>query len=118
MPRARKGAARRQARNRILKQAKGYWGGRSRLYRTAKEAVTRAGVYAFRDRKRRKRDFRRLWIVRIGAAARQRGLSYSQLMSGLRKANAALDRKTLADLAVNDQAAFDEIAAMAKQAIA
>ena len=118
MPRARKGAARRQARNRILKQAKGYWGGRSRLYRTAKEAVLRAGVYAFRDRKCRKRDFRKLWIIRIGAAARQRGLNYSQLMNGLKKANVTLDRKMLADLAVNDQVAFDELVAAAKQAIA
>ena len=118
MPRARKGAARREARNRILKQAKGYWGGRRRLYRTAKEAVTRAGVYAFRDRKRRKRDFRRLWILRIGAAARQRGLNYSQLMNGLKKADVALDRKVLADLAVNDQAAFDELVVTAKQSMA
>ncbi len=115
MPRARKGAARRQAKNRVLKQAKGYWGGRSRLIRTAKEAVTRGLAYAFRDRKRRKRDFRRLWILRISAAARERGLSYSRFMGGLNKAEVTLDRKTLAELAVNDQPAFDELVATAKQ---
>ena len=113
MPRVRKGAARKRAHKKLLKMAKGYRGGRGRLYRTAKETVTRALAYAFRDRKRRKRDFRRLWIVRIGAASRQRGMSYSRFMNGLKRANVALHRKMLADLAVNDAPAFDAIVTLA-----
>jgi len=116
MPRARKGAARHRAKKRILKAVKGYRGGRSRLIRTAKESVLRAGQYAFRDRRRRKRDFRSLWITRIRAAANERDLSYSQLMGGLRKANVELDRKILAELAVSDPKAFDAIAEIAKEA--
>ena len=95
--------------------AKGYRGGRSRLYRTAVDAVHRALAYAYRDRRARKRDFRKLWIARINAAARLHGLSYSRLMDALRKAHVELDRKILADLAVNDPNAFSKIVGMAKQ---
>ncbi len=94
--------------------AKGYVGGRSRLFRTAVDAVHRAMAYAYRDRRARKRDFRRLWITRINAAAREHGLSYSRLMEALRKAHIELDRKVLADLAVSDPKAFSKIAEMAK----
>ena len=116
MPRARKGAARRRAKRRILKAVKGYRGGRSRLIRTAKEAILRAGAFAYRDRRTRKRDFRSLWITRIRAAANERDLSYSKLMDGLRKANVALDRKMLAELAVNDPEGFDAVVQVAKEA--
>jgi len=95
--------------------AKGYRGGRSKLYRTATNAVDKALQYAYRDRRRRKRDFRRLWIVRINAAARLNKLSYSKLMHGLKSANVALDRKVLAELAISDPKAFSEIAAIAAQ---
>jgi len=91
--------------------------GRRRLYRTAKQAVIRAGVYAYRDRRNRKRDFRRLWIIRINAACRQRGLSYSQFMHGVKLADIELDRRTLAELAVHDPAAFDRVFAKAKAAL-
>lgn len=107
------GAPRSRKRKRILNRAKGFWGGRSRLYRTAKEAVMRAGAYAYRDRRVRKRDFRRLWIIRIGAAARERGLSYSTFMHGLADANVSLNRKMLADMAVNDPDAFSSLANLA-----
>ena len=113
MPRTRKGAARKQAHKKVLKQAKGFRGGRGRLYRTAKESVTRALAYAYRDRKQRKRDFRRLWVVRIGAAARQRGMTYSRFMNGLKRAEVALDRKMLAEIAVNDAPAFDALVELA-----
>ena len=113
MPRARKGAARRRARNRVLKQAKGYFGGRSRLYRTAKEAVIKAAVYATRDRQQKKRFFRRLWITRVNAAAKRRGTSYSRLISAMERAGIVLNRKILADIAVSDPAAFDEIVRVA-----
>ncbi len=116
MPRARRGFKARRRRNKVLKMAKGYVGGRSRLYRTASESVDRALSFAYRDRKVRKRDFRRLWIVRINAAARQHGLSYSRFISGLKKADVALDRKVLADLAVSDPAGFAAIAEVAKGA--
>ncbi len=116
MPRARRGFKARRRRNKVLKMAKGYVGGRSRLYRTATESVDRALSFAYRDRKVRKRDFRRLWIVRINAAARQHGLSYSRFISGLKKADVALDRKVLADLAVSDPAGFAAIAEVAKGA--
>ncbi len=115
MPRARKGAARRRAKNRVLKLAKGYRGGRSKLYRTAKEAVLRAQVYAYRDRRTRKRDFRRLWILRINAACRARGLAYSRFIQGLHCAQVALDRKMLAELAVHDEPGFDELVKLAKE---
>jgi large subunit ribosomal protein L20 len=113
-----KGAARRRAKNRILKRAKGFRGGRGKLIRSAKETLLRAGAYAYRDRRVRKRDFRRLWIIRINAACRQRGLRYSEFIHGLQKAGIELDRKTLADLAVRDPAAFDQLVQQAQQAVA
>jgi len=112
MPRAKRGFKARRRRNKILKAAKGYRGGHSKVFRTAAISVDRAGMYAYRDRRNRKRDFRRLWIVRINAAARENGLSYSSLMGGLRKAGVELDRKVLADLAVKDPSAFAELASM------
>ncbi len=117
MPRARSGVPRTRRRNKILKQAKGYVMGRRRLYRTAKLAVIRAGIYAYRDRRNRKRDFRRLWIIRINAACRQRGLTYSQFMHGLKLADVELDRRTLAELAVHNPAAFNRLFARAKAAL-
>jgi len=118
MPRVKGGPKTRQRRKKVLKMAKGYRGGRSRLFRTAVDAVHRALAYAYRDRRTRKRDFRRLWITRINAAARLHGLSYSRLMDALRKAHIELDRKILADLAVNDPGAFSKIAEMAKTSAA
>jgi large subunit ribosomal protein L20 len=112
-----KGAARNQAKKRLFKRAKGFVGGRGRLLRTVKETLIKAGVYAFRDRRARKRDFRRLWIIRINAAVRERGLRYSQFIAGLVKAKIGLDRKILAELAVSDPAAFDQIVAVAKEAL-
>jgi len=118
MPRARSGVPRTRRRNKILKLAKGYVMGRRRLYKTAKQAVIRAGVYAYRDRRNRKRDFRRLWILRIGAACRQRGLNYSKFIHGLKLANIELDRRTLSELAVHDPAAFDAVFEKAQAALA
>lgn len=115
--RTRKGSARTRARRRILKRAEGYVGGRHRLYRTAKESLIRAGVYAYRDRRRRRRDFRRLWIIRLSAAVRQRGLSYSQFIYGLAKCGIALNRKILSEMAIHDPAAFDVVVAQVKQAL-
>lgn len=115
MARVRKAVASRRRRKRILKQAKGYFGGRSRLYRTATEAVDRALAYAYRDRRTRKRDFRRLWIARINAAARANGVSYSAFMGGLRKAGVQLDRKVLADMAVHDPASFAKLVELATE---
>jgi len=112
MPRVKRGYKARKRRNKVLKAAKGFREGRGRQYRSAAVAVDRAGAYAYRDRKNRKREFRRLWIVRINAAARQHGLSYSRLMGGLKKANIDLNRKTLADIAVNDPAGFSRLASM------
>jgi large subunit ribosomal protein L20 len=114
MPRVKRSVPARRRRRRILKQAKGYWGARSRLVRVAREAVERAWRYAYRDRRQRKRDFRRLWIARINAAAREHGMSYSRLMDGLHKAGIEVDRKNLADLAVSDPQAFAELAARAR----
>ena len=114
MPRVKRGFKARQRRRKVLKAAKGYRSGLSKQYKTANIAVMRAGMYAYRDRKTRKRDFRRLWIVRINAAARENGLSYSRLMDGLNKAGITLDRKILADMAVNDPAAFAQVANMAQ----
>ncbi len=114
MPRAKGGPKKARRRKRVLKQAKGYWGGRRRLYRTAKETVLRAGAFAYRDRRQKKRRFRSLWIIRINAAARALGLSYSSLMNGLKKAGVQLDRKILAELAVQDPAAFAKLADTAK----
>ena len=114
MPRVKGGPQTRQRRKKVLKMAKGYVAGRRRLYRTAVDAVHRALAYAYRGRKLRKRDFRRLWISRINAAARGQGISYSRLMDALKKAHVELDRKILADLAVTDPAAFSKIVEMAK----
>ena len=111
-----KGAARNRAKNRLFKKVKGYVGGRRRLLRTAKETLVRAGKYAFRDRRRRKRDFRRLWIIRLNAAARERGLRYSELIAGLKKANIELDRKTLSEMAIADPQGFDTVVELVKQA--
>ncbi len=114
MPRVKRGVTARARHKKILKQARGYYGARSRVYRVAKQAVIKAGQYAYRDRKQRKRQFRALWIVRINAAARLCGISYSRFINGLSKANVAIDRKMLADLAVRDMDAFAHIAEIAK----
>ena len=112
-----KGAARRRAKKRLFKRAKGFRGGRGKLLRSVKETVLRADVFATRDRRVRKRDFRKLWIIRINAAVRMHGLRYSQFINGLKKANIFLDRKMLADLAVADEKAFAEVVALAKKAL-
>ena len=117
MPRARNPVQSRARRKKILKQAKGYYGARSRSYRVARQAVIKAGQYAYRDRRQRKRQFRALWITRINAAAREHGLSYSRFMNGLDKAGIAIDRKVLAELAVEDKAAFGVIARQATAAL-
>lgn len=116
MPRVKRGFKARRRRNKILKAAKGFQGGHSRVLRRARVSVDRALAYAYRDRKTRKRDFRSLWIVRINAAAREHGLSYSQFMFGLKKAGIELDRKALADLAVRDPAGFSQLASAAQAA--
>ncbi|PPD35480.1 MAG: 50S ribosomal protein L20 [Methylomonas sp.] len=113
MARVKRGVTARARHKKILKLAKGYYGARSRVYRVAKQAVIKAGQYAYRDRKQKKRQFRALWIVRINAAARLFGISYSRMINGLNKANVAIDRKVLADLAVRDIEAFGEIAKIA-----
>ena len=110
MPRVKRGFKARHRRRKVLKAAKGYRGGHSKLFKTAFITVNRAGMFAYRDRRARKRDFRRLWIIRINAAARENGLSYSKLMDGLNKAGIDLDRKMLAEMAVKDPAAFSEVA--------
>ena len=117
MPRVKRSVHGRKKRRKVLEQARGYWGLKSRTYKAAKEQVEHSLAYAYRDRKVRKRDFRRLWIIRINAAARQNGLSYNQFVAGLRKAEITLDRKVLADLAVSDPAAFGKIAEQAKAAL-
>jgi|SRR5688572_21191827 large subunit ribosomal protein L20 len=114
MPRAKGGSKTRQRRKKVLKRAKGYVGGRARLYRTAAETVLRAGAFAYRDRRRKKREARGLWIVRINAACRGLGLSYSKFIAGLKKAGILLDRKILAELAVSDPAAFAKLAETVK----
>ena len=113
-----KGAARNQAKKRLFKKTKGYTGGRNTLLRSAKETLIRAGVYAFRDRRVRKREFRQLWIIRINAAARERGLRYSELIAGLKKSGIELDRKTLAEMAVSDAAGFDAVVEKCREALA
>jgi len=113
MPRVKRGFKARRRRNKVLKAAKGFRGGHSKQYRTAESAVLRAGAYEYRDRRVRKRDFRKLWIIRINAAARAHGLSYSRLMGALNKAGVVLDRKVLADMAISDPAGFAKVAAMA-----
>jgi large subunit ribosomal protein L20 len=117
MPRVKRSVHARKKRRKVLEQAKGYWGLKHSSYRLAKEQVEKSLSYAYRDRKTRKRTFRRLWIVRINAAARAHGLSYNQFLAGCRKANIELDRKILADLAVSDPAAFGKIAEQAKSAL-
>ncbi len=118
MPRVRKGAARHQAKKRILKAVKGYRGPAGRLYRQAKEATVRANVNARIGRKLRKRDFRGLWIIRLGAACRQRGIGYSQFINGCKKADIDLNRKMLSEIAIADPAGFDAVVEAAKAAIA
>jgi len=114
MPRVKRGFKARQRRNKVLKAAKGFRGGHSKLFKTAFITVSRARMFAYRDRRTKKRDFRSLWIVRINAAARENGLSYSQFMGGLHKAGIELDRKVLAEMAVYDPAAFSRVANLAK----
>lgn len=115
MPRSKHALTRHKRRKKVLKAAKGFWGDRSKRYRHAKEALAHALVYAYRDRKNKKRDFRRLWITRISAACRQAGLTYSQFMNGLKKSKIALNRKMLAELAVRDIKAFDKLIEMLKK---
>src|SRR6266568_6647727 len=117
MPRVKRSVHARKKRRKVLEQAKGYWGLKSRSYRYAKEQVEHSLVYAYRDRKAKKRTFRQLWIIRINAAARQHDLSYNQFIAGLKKAEIELDRKVLADLAVEDPQAFGAIAERAKSAL-
>ena len=118
MPRVTRGVVANRRHKKVLKQAKGYYGARSRVFRVAKQAVTKAGQYAFRDRRAKKRVFRSLWITRINAQARANGLSYSQLIAGLKKANIEIDRRVLADLAVHDKPAFTAIVDQAKASLA
>jgi large subunit ribosomal protein L20 len=118
MPRVKRSVHARKKRRKVLDEAKGYWGLKSRSYRYAKEQVEHSLVYAYRDRKNKKRTFRRLWIMRINAAARSNGLSYNQFVNGCQKAGIELDRKVLADLAVSDPAAFGQIVEQAKAALA
>jgi large subunit ribosomal protein L20 len=117
MPRVKRGTVRRAKRKKLLSRAKGFYQTKSKLYRAAKEAVDTAGKYAFVGRKNKKRDYRRLWIVRINAGARENGLTYSQLMRGLKAAGVTLDRKMLADMAATQSAAFAKVAAQAKAAL-
>ena len=118
MPRVKRGVTAHRRHKKILKQAKGYYGARSRVFRVAKQAVIKAGQYAYRDRKQRKRQFRQLWIARINAGARINGLSYSRLIAGLKKANVEIDRKVLANLAINDTPIFAAVVEKAKTALA
>ena len=113
-----KGAARNKAKRRLFKKTKGYRGGRRNMLRTAKETLVRAGAFAFRDRRTRKREFRKLWIIRINAAVRERGLRYSEFIHGLEKANIALDRKSLSEMAIADPAGFDTVVEKVKAALA
>ncbi len=116
--RTRKGPARNKAKRRLFKRAKGYRSGRRRLLRTVKETLVRAGVFAFRDRRVRKREFRKLWILRINAAVRQRGLRYSEFVHGLAKAGIQLNRKILSEMAIHDPGDFDQVVEQVKQALA
>jgi len=117
MARVKRGVTARARHKKVLKQAKGYYGARSRVYRVAKQAVIKAGQYAYRDRRQRRRQFRALWIVRINAAAHECGLSYSRFINGLKQADITMDRKILAELAVSDKAAFAALAEKAKAAL-
>ena len=118
MARVKRGVTARARHKKILKAAKGYYGARSRCYRTAVQAVTKAGQYAYRDRRQKKRQFRQLWVVRINAAARQNGLSYSRFICGLKKASIEIDRKILANIAVYDKSTFAVLVEKAKSALA
>ena len=118
MPRVTSQVARHKKKRKIRKQSKGYFGARSKLYRTAKNAVERGWAYAYRDRRQRKRVYRRLWIARINAAAREHDLTYSRFMNGLKVAGVELNRKVLADVAVRDPEAFGDLVAVAKEALA
>lgn len=118
MARVKRGVIARRRHKKILKQAKGYYGARSRVFRVAKQAVIKAGQYAYRDRRNKKRQFRSLWITRINAASRANGITYSQFINGLKKADIALDRRVLADLAVHDKEAFGAVVEKAKAALA
>jgi large subunit ribosomal protein L20 len=115
MPRARTGSARHRRKARVLRAARGYRGGRSKLYRTAKEAIVRAGTFAYRDRRNRKRDFRALWITRLTAACRARGMQYSRFIHGVQSAGIVLNRKMLSEIAIHDPKAFDAIVEIAKK---
>ena len=117
MPRVKRGVTARARHKKVLGKAKGYYGARSKIYRVAKQAVIKAGQYAYRDRRQRKRQFRVLWIARINAAARENGLSYSRMIDGLNKANVEVDRKVLADIAVFDAAGFSALAEKAKASL-
>ena len=118
MARVKRGVVARRSHKKIMKAAKGYYGARSRVFRVAKQAVIKAGQYAYRDRRVKKRNFRALWITRINAQSRAEGMSYSRLIAGLKKASIALDRRVLADLAIHDKAAFAVIVTRAKEALA
>lgn len=118
MPRVKRGVTARARHKKVLNEAKGYYGARRKVYRVAKQAVIKAGQYAYRDRRQKKRQFRALWIVRINAAARDHGLSYSRFIDGLKKAGVAVDRKVLADIAYHDSVAFAALADQAKAALA
>ena len=113
-----KGSARTRAKRRLFRRAKGFVGGRRRLIRTVKESLLRSGVAAYRDRRTRKRNFRQLWIIRVNAAVRERGLRYSEFINGLKKAGIELDRKSLSEMAIHDPPAFDAVVAQVKQALA
>ena len=117
MPRVKRGVTARARHKKVMKAAKGYYGARSRVYSVAVQAVTKAGQYAYRDRRQKKRQFRQLWIARINAAARQNGLSYSRLIDGLKKASIEIDRKILSDIAVHDKLAFTALVEKAKAAL-
>ena len=117
MPRVKRGVTAHARHKKIIDQAKGYYGRRKNVFRVAKQAVTKAEQYAYRDRRNRKRDFRRLWITRINAAARQNDMSYSKFMYGLKQAGVELDRKVLADIAIHDSAGFNQLAEVAKSAL-
>lgn len=118
MPRVKRGVHAKKKRKKIMALAKGYFGSKSRKYRSAKEQVTHSLAYSYRDRRVKKRDFRKLWIIRINAAARENGISYSRFMNGLKMASIDIDRKVLSDLAVNDSAAFAQLAEIAKKQLA
>lgn len=117
MPRVKRGVQAHAKHKKVLKSAKGYYGARSKIYRVAKQAVIKAGQYAYRDRRQKKRQFRSLWIARINAGARENGLSYSRMINGLKKANIEIDRKMLADLAIFDKPAFSALAEQAKASL-